>query len=94
MADIVMGAMGSIIPKLGELLKEEYNLQTGVKERIRSLTKELEVAQASLCKVSEVPWGQLDKLGRHPWTWRTSWTPSLCASKALILLSTTACSNA
>jgi disease resistance protein RPM1 len=61
MADLVMGAMGSIIPKLGELLKEEYSLQTGVKDRIRSLTRELELAQAALGKVAEVPWDQLDK---------------------------------
>jgi disease resistance protein RPM1 len=58
MADLVMGAMGSLVPKLGELLKEEYRLQTGVKERISSLTQELELAQAALRKV---PWDQLDE---------------------------------
>ncbi|KAJ1256680.1 hypothetical protein BS78_K335200 [Paspalum vaginatum] len=61
MADLVTGAMSSIIPKLGELLKEEYNLQTRVKERIRSLTLELEGAKGALDKVAEVPWDQLDK---------------------------------
>ncbi|KAJ1277310.1 hypothetical protein BS78_05G285000 [Paspalum vaginatum] len=61
MADLVRGAMSSLIPKLGELLKEEYNLQTGVKERIRSLTRELEGAQAALHKVAQVPWDQLDE---------------------------------
>ncbi|KAJ1256687.1 hypothetical protein BS78_K335700 [Paspalum vaginatum] len=61
MADIVIGAMGSLVPKLGELLKEEYNLQTDVKNRIRSLTGELEGAQAALHKVAEVPQDQLDR---------------------------------
>ncbi|CAL5017691.1 unnamed protein product [Urochloa decumbens] len=61
MADLVMGAMSSIMPKLCQLLEEEYNLQTGVKERIRSLMLELELAQAALGKVAEVPWDQLDK---------------------------------
>ncbi|WVZ48934.1 hypothetical protein U9M48_000324 [Paspalum notatum var. saurae] len=61
MADIVMGTMGSLVPKLFELLKEEYNLQTEIKNRIRSLTGELEDAQAALRKVAQVPWDQLDE---------------------------------
>ncbi|KAJ1256674.1 hypothetical protein BS78_K334600 [Paspalum vaginatum] len=61
MADLVMGAMGSLIPKLGELLKEEYDLQTGVKDRITMLTKELEGAQVALHKVAQVPRDQLDE---------------------------------
>ncbi|CAL5034934.1 unnamed protein product [Urochloa decumbens] len=61
MADLVMGAMSSIMPKLCQLLEEEYNLQTRVKERIRSLMLELELVQAALGKVAEVPWDQLDK---------------------------------
>ena len=61
MAVLVMGAMPSIILKLGKLLKEEYNLQAGVKEHDRYLTLELEGAQASLRKVDQVPWNQLDE---------------------------------
>ncbi|WVZ48961.1 hypothetical protein U9M48_000346 [Paspalum notatum var. saurae] len=61
MANIVMGTMGSLVPKLFELLKEEYNLQTEIKNRIRSLTGELEDAQAALRKVAQVPWDQLDE---------------------------------
>ncbi|CAN6226864.1 unnamed protein product [Urochloa humidicola] len=53
--------MGSLIPKLGELLKEEYKLQTGVKEQVRALSLELEGAQAAIRKVSEVPWDWLDE---------------------------------
>jgi disease resistance protein RPM1 len=61
MANLVMGAMGSLIPKLHELLKEEYKLQTGMKKRISSLTEELGCAQAALRKVEKVPWDQLDE---------------------------------
>ncbi|CAL4982478.1 unnamed protein product [Urochloa decumbens] len=53
--------MGSLIPKLGELLKEEYKLQTGVKEQVRAISLELKGAQAALRKVSEVPWDWLDE---------------------------------
>ncbi|XP_066342386.1 disease resistance protein RGA5-like [Miscanthus floridulus] len=51
--------LGSIIPKLYQLLEKEYNLQTHVKERLRSFTQELEHAQATLRKVAQVPWDQL-----------------------------------
>ncbi|CAD6227074.1 unnamed protein product [Miscanthus lutarioriparius] len=61
MADLVMGAMSCLVPKLGELLKAEYNLQAGVKEQVRSLYLELEGAQAALRKVGQVPWDQLDE---------------------------------
>ncbi|CAN6373752.1 unnamed protein product [Urochloa humidicola] len=61
MADVVMGAMGSLIPKLLKLLKEEYNLQSDAKKRVKSLTMELEAAQAALRKVAHVPWDQLDE---------------------------------
>ncbi|WVZ48988.1 hypothetical protein U9M48_000373 [Paspalum notatum var. saurae] len=60
MADLVMGGMPRLIPKLAELLKEEYNLQTGVKERVRSLAVVLEHSQAALLKVAQVPWDELD----------------------------------
>jgi len=60
MDDLVAGATGSLISKLGELLKEEYNLQNGVKEQVESLSRELESAHAALRKVGEVPLDQLD----------------------------------
>ncbi|CAL4990737.1 unnamed protein product, partial [Urochloa decumbens] len=59
--DLVTGAIGSIGPKLLELLKDEYNLQKGVKKQVKFLSDELESVHAALCKVAEVPWDQLDE---------------------------------
>ncbi|CAO1940486.1 unnamed protein product [Urochloa humidicola] len=61
MDDLVTGVTGSLISKLGELLKEEYNLQNGVKEQVESLSRELESAHATLRKVGEVPADELDE---------------------------------
>ncbi|RCV06788.1 hypothetical protein SETIT_1G191600v2 [Setaria italica] len=58
--DLVAGAVGSVIGKLGELLQAEYKLQKGLPEQIESLKHELESAQTALSKVGEVPPEQLD----------------------------------
>ena len=60
--ELVTGAMGSLIPKLKDLLKDEYNLQMGVKDQVRSLELELESAHATLRKVAQVQPDQLDEL--------------------------------
>ena len=52
--------MGSLLPKLGELLVGEYKLQKGVKEDVESLQREMKSMNAALVKVAEVPRDQLD----------------------------------
>ncbi|CAL4990785.1 unnamed protein product [Urochloa decumbens] len=59
--DVVTGAIGSLISKLGELLKDEYNLQKDLREQVKSLSLELESAQAALRKVGDVAPEQLDE---------------------------------
>ncbi|XP_066363915.1 putative disease resistance RPP13-like protein 3 [Miscanthus floridulus] len=62
--ELVAGAMGSLLPKLGELLKGEYGLQKGMKKKIESLSRELTVVHAVLRKIGDVPPDQLDELVR------------------------------
>ncbi|TVU23434.1 hypothetical protein EJB05_25800, partial [Eragrostis curvula] len=59
--NLVTGALGSVIPKLGELLKEEYDLQTGLRKKITCLSRDLESIHVALQTVAEVPPEQLNK---------------------------------
>jgi len=60
--DFATGALGSLLPKLAQLLQDEYKLQNGVKKEIECLCRELETVRAALRNVSEVPLEQLCEL--------------------------------
>nr|UBY07264.1 NBS-LRR disease resistance protein [Dasypyrum villosum] len=63
--EVVTGAMGSLLPKLGQLLMDEYNLHKRVKKDVEFLRKELESMHAALIKVGEVPREKLDRQVKH-----------------------------
>ncbi|CAD6255837.1 unnamed protein product [Miscanthus lutarioriparius] len=57
---VVTGALGSLAPKLLQLLHDEYKLQKGVRKQVQWLHSELESIYAFLGDVAEVPWDRLN----------------------------------
>uniref|UniRef100_A0ACD5Z3X8 Uncharacterized protein n=1 Tax=Avena sativa TaxID=4498 RepID=A0ACD5Z3X8_AVESA len=55
MAEVVTGAMGTLLPKLADLLMEQYNLQRGVRGEIMFLKAEMESMETALLKISQAP---------------------------------------
>ncbi|RLN00079.1 hypothetical protein C2845_PM06G34850 [Panicum miliaceum] len=56
----------TLLPKLAQLLQDEYNLHKGARDGIQFLYEELERTQAALREVGEVPREQLRELVK-PW---------------------------
>ena len=86
---VVTGALGSLGPKLLQLLHGDYKLQKGVRKQVQWLHSELESTHAFLRKVADVPWDRLDEQVKvwarevreaYLTTWRMSSTLSLRAS--------------
>ncbi|KAM3299131.1 hypothetical protein ACQJBY_040548 [Aegilops geniculata] len=55
MAEVVTGAMSTLLPKLADLITEEYNLHKGIRGEVMFLKAEMESMETALLKVSEAP---------------------------------------
>ncbi|GJN09628.1 hypothetical protein PR202_ga27651 [Eleusine coracana subsp. coracana] len=63
--EFATGALGTLLPKLGQLLEDDYNLRKNVRKNIAFLKKELEFTHAVLRDVGEVPPEQLKEVVRY-----------------------------
>ncbi|KAJ1255109.1 hypothetical protein BS78_K289500 [Paspalum vaginatum] len=59
--EFATGALGTLLPKLAQLLQDEYNLRKGARKDIEFLSRELETMRAALRNVGEVPREQLSE---------------------------------
>ncbi|KAE8784807.1 putative disease resistance RPP8-like protein 2 [Hordeum vulgare] len=64
--ELATGAMGSLLLKLADLLKEEYKLHKDLRKEVESLSLDLESLHGALHKVAQVPRDQLDE---QVWIW-------------------------
>ncbi|CAL4890759.1 unnamed protein product [Urochloa decumbens] len=62
--DVATGPLSRLLPKLANLLQDEYNLHRGARKGIEFLHKELEFMHAVLRRVGEVPREQLEEQQR------------------------------
>jgi len=60
--DLATGALGTLLPKLRQLLEDEYKLDKGAKKSIEFLSGELESMRIALRNVGEVPREQLHEM--------------------------------
>uniref|UniRef100_A0A0D9XRY0 AAA+ ATPase domain-containing protein n=1 Tax=Leersia perrieri TaxID=77586 RepID=A0A0D9XRY0_9ORYZ len=58
--ELVTTAMGSLLPRLAELLREKYKLHVGIRDRIRMFSNELKNMHDVLHLMSQMPREQLD----------------------------------
>ena len=62
--ELAVRAMGSLLPKLGELLKVEYGLQKGVKKKVETLSRELQAVHDVLREISNNATGPAQRAGQ------------------------------
>ncbi|XP_062200410.1 disease resistance protein RGA5-like isoform X2 [Phragmites australis] len=62
--ELATAALGSLLPKLGSLLTDEYKLQKGLRGEIKFLQAEMESMQAALDEVSKRPAHQIRDLDK------------------------------
>ncbi|TVU35560.1 hypothetical protein EJB05_17456, partial [Eragrostis curvula] len=59
--ELAVGAMGTLAPKLADLLQDELVAQMGLRREVECLCRELPMMDAALVEVSQVPPGQLSE---------------------------------
>lgn len=62
--ELAAGPLYTLVSKLAQLAKDEYQLQKSVKEDIKSISRELEFIHTALCTIGEVPREQVEGLER------------------------------